>query len=219
MGTGQVANSETTCQLYLIVSPGSGAREALAAALMVAPVASVLIQPAEGRTLDAEGAKPLVDLAQKHNAAALILDDAQLARTLRADGVHVSAAKDVKGRFEAAREIVGRGAIVGADPGISRHDAMDLAEAGADYIAFGAPASLKDRGKGREKRDELLAWWAEIFQIPCVAFDVETIAEAGTIAHDGIDFVSLQLPAAMTPAAIETLVRTASDAISGTVHA
>jgi thiamine-phosphate pyrophosphorylase len=203
-GTGQVANSETTCQLYLIVAPGSGAREALAAALAAAPVASVLIRPADG---------------QKHNAAALIQDDAQLARALRADGVHVSAGKDVKGRFEAAREIVGRSAIVGADPGISRHDAMELSEAGADYIAFGAPAALKDREKGREKRDELLAWWAEIFQVPCVAFDVETVEEAGTIAWSGVDFASLLLPPGMAPAEVETLVRAASDVISGAVHA
>ena len=49
-----------------------------------------------------------------------------------------------------ARSILGPGGIVGVDPGISRHDAMTLAEAGADYIAFGAPIHLKDRDKARD---------------------------------------------------------------------
>ncbi len=196
-GIGHVTNDNNAgCQLYVILSPGEGARETLAAALKAAPVASVLIRPAVGQALGAGEVKPLVELAQKQNVAVVVQDDAQLARTVRADGVHLTPGKDIAARFDAARDILGRGAIVGIDPGVSRHDAMELAEAGADYIAFGAPATLKDRERGIEKRDELIDWWAEIFQVSCVALDVDSADDAAALARAGADFVGVVLPAA-----------------------
>ena len=126
-------------QLYAVVEAGEAALARLQAALDAAPIASVLIGPAAGASLEAGSAKPLIELAQKANAAALLAGDAQLARTLRADGVHLDAGKDLAAAYEQARGILGDRGIVGVDVGISRHDAMTLAEAGADYIAFGAP--------------------------------------------------------------------------------
>ncbi len=43
--------------------------------------------------LEAGSAKPLIDMAQKADAAALLVGDAELARTLRADGVHLDAGR------------------------------------------------------------------------------------------------------------------------------
>ena len=99
------------------------------------------------------------------------------------------------------------------DAGISRHDAMTLAEAGAEYIAFGAPAHLKDRDRARERRDELIAWWAEIFQAPCVALDVETQEEADALARARADFVGIRLRAGATPAATRDLVAAIAAAV------
>ena len=179
---------------------------ASSAALGAAPIASVLILPVAGAALDAGSAQPLVEIAQKANAAALLAGDAQLARTLRADGVHLNVSKDLVGAHEQAREILGKRGIVGVDIGISRHDAMTLAEAGADYIAFGAPPHLKDRDKGRARRDELIAWWGEIFEVPCVALDVETREEAEALSRAGADFIGIRLAAGATPAATRDLV-------------
>ena len=180
------------CQLYLVIEPGPGAIDRLQAALQVAPVASVLIAPRPGTKLGAGEVKPLVDLAQKANVAALLQDDARLARTLKADGVHVSASSDVLAAYDEARGILGQGGIVGVDAGNSRHDAMQAGEAGADYIAFGRPpADAEDY----ETREDLLAWWAEIFEIPCVGFDVSTAAEAAMLADTGAEFAALALPA------------------------
>ena len=186
-------------QLYAVVEASEGAPGRLGAALGAAPIASVLIVPAAGATLEAASAKLLVEVAQEANAAALIAADPQLARTLRADGVHLQVAKNLAGAYEAARDILGGRAIVGVDAAISRHDAMTLAEAGADYIAFGAPSHLKDRDKARARRDELIVWWAGIFEVPCVAFDVETREEAEALSGAGADFIAFRLPAAATP--------------------
>jgi thiamine-phosphate pyrophosphorylase len=201
-----VAQDEAATQLCAMIEAGEAALGHLAAALAVAEVACVLIAPAPGAGLDARAAGPLVEAAQRRNAAALIVEDAQLARTLRADGVHLSVAKTGVSGYGEVRSLVGRGGIVGVDAGISRHDAMTVAEDGADYVAFGAPAHLKDRAKARLRRDELIAWWAEIFEAPCVALDVETPEEAEALARAGADFVGLSLPSAAPAAATRELV-------------
>jgi thiamine-phosphate pyrophosphorylase len=186
------AEEATKARLYIVV--GAGTAPAVVERLFVlAPVAAVLIAP-DGAPLDAARTKPLVDIVQARGVAALIEGDAALARTLRADGVHVSWSKDVLGRYGAAREILGARFIVGADAGRMRDDAMTLGEAGADYIGFGIPAHVEDRETARERQLELVAWWAEIFEPPCVAFDVESIEQAANLASAGADFVALTAP-------------------------
>jgi thiamine-phosphate pyrophosphorylase len=201
-----VAQDEPATRLCAVIEAGEAALGHLSAALAAAEVACVLIAPAPSVGLDARAASPLVEAAQRRNAAALIVEDAQLARSLRADGVHLGVAKTGVSGYAEARSLVGRDAIVGVDAGLSRHDAMTLAEDGADYVAFGAPAHLKDRAKARVRRDELIAWWAEIFEAPCVALDVETPEEAAALARAGADFVGLRLPSAAPAAATRELV-------------
>ncbi len=206
-------DAETTCELYVAIEAGEAAPERLAAAFTAADLASVLIVAPAGRTLDAAAARPLVEITQRGGAAALVAADARLARSLGADGVHLSSTADLVDAYQAARAILGPSGVIGVDPGISRHDAMTLAEAGADYVAFGAPAHLNDRDKARARRDDLIAWWGEIFQVPCVAFDVETALEAEALAVAGADFVALTLPAGQPAAAARDLVAAVAAAI------
>ena len=193
-------------ELYLIVEPGPDCEARLAAALATGLAQSVLIRPAEGTALDASAAKRLVGMIQAAKAAALIADDAALARALKADGVHLTWSKDQQRRYGEARDILGPRFIVGVDAGRSRHDAMSLGEAGADYIGFGIPPHVEDRDTAIARRRGLVAWWAEIFEIPCVAFDVEVAEEAARLASVRADFVALTLSSGATPEAVRAAV-------------
>lgn len=193
---------ETEPRLYLVIEAGT-APETAAALLDAVGVAALLVAPAAGKALDVAAVKPLVDLAQGRNIAALVQGDAQLARTLRADGVHVPWSKDVVEQYALAREIVGGRFIVGVDAGRSRHDAMTLGEAGADYVGFGIPAHVEDRETARARRLDLVEWWSEIFEVPCVPFDVDDGEDAVALARAGADFVALSVSAETSTADLQ----------------
>jgi thiamine-phosphate pyrophosphorylase len=199
-------------RLYVVVDADI-APAAVETLLAAAPVAALLIAPGDA-ALDAARAKPLVDLAQARGVAALIESDAALARTLRADGVHLPWSKDIIARYEDAREILGGRFIVGADAGRLRDDAMTLGETGADYVGFGIPAHVEDRETARARQLDLVAWWSEIFEPPCVAFDVESVEDAARLARNGADFVALKAPAMAAPAELARWVKEATHALA-----
>ena len=181
------------CRICLVVEATPAAVEHLTAATEVADVACCLIVPAAGAAIEAAAARPLVAAAQQAGVAALIAEATELVRTLRADGVHLNPTRQLLDAHAAARNTLGREAIVGTDVGVSRHDAMSLAEAGADYIAFGAPSHLKDRPRARERRDDLVSWWGEIFEVPCMVLDVDGPTEAERLARAGANFVAVTM--------------------------
>jgi thiamine-phosphate pyrophosphorylase len=209
---GDVIEAPTGCRLYAVLEAGETAGERLAAAQAAADLAVVLIAPAAGQRLQAAEARPLVERIRKAETAALMLDDARLARSVGADGVHLGGPGNPQA-YAAAREVMGGGGVVGADAGISRHAAMVLADAGSDYIAFGAPPHLDGRQKARLRREELISWWAPIFEVPCVAFDVETPEEAQQLAAAGADFIAVALPATLAAEAAASLVASVAEAI------
>jgi thiamine-phosphate pyrophosphorylase len=196
-----------------VLEVDSFAHERLTSAFDIVSPAAALITPYAGQGLSAGELKPLIRLCQSRDVAALIAGDAQLARTLKADGVHLPAGGAVPG-YDAARKIVGKSYIVGADAGVSRHDAMTLGEAGADYVAFGAPSHLKDRIKARARRRDLIAWWSELFEVPCVAFDVETASEAAELARLGADFIAIALPTGRFVGAVSEQISAIADAVA-----
>lgn len=196
-----------TSGLYLVLEPGDGARERLAAALSAAPAQAVLVRLRNSGSGELDEVRAMVEQIQRNGCAALIEDDTRMARTLRADGVHLTWSADIAQRYAEARDVLGTRYIVGAMAGASRHDAMELAEAGADYIGFGLGNVPQGEEPAMEFRREQVSWWAEIFEIPCVGFDVDNAGDAAELIQAGADFVGLHLRIGSSPAAASDLVR------------
>ena len=91
----------------------------------------------------------------------------------------------------AARAAVGPGGIVGVTCHDSRHLAIEAAERGADYVAFGAffPTGTKDA-----KADagiDILEWWSELMVVPAVAIGGITVANCRPLVAAGADFLAV----------------------------
>lgn len=223
------------CQIYLSIDINDSTRERLAGVFALRPLASVLLVNEVNSRASPSSLKPAIEFIQAKGVAALIADDAALARALRADGVHLGPGADLMARYEEARSILGAGAIVGVDAGGSRHLAMEAGEAGADYIAFSDvqistddPADSGDASEAtpaddddllqsdaasankRMSKAELVSWWSDIFEVPCVALDGKDVDELRALINCGADFIGVAVksgrPIAEAAALIESLL-------------
>ncbi len=180
------------CRLYLItperLEPHAFA-DRLAEALDAGDVACVQLR-LKGADDDAvrAAARILAPVAQARDVAFLMNDRPDLAVETGCDGVHVG---QQDSSYEDARAVVGADAIVGVTCHDSRHLAMVAAEAGADYVAFGAffPTASKD-AIGHPEPD-ILTWWSELTTVPCVAIGGITPANCGVLVRAGADFLAV----------------------------
>ncbi len=129
-------------------------------------------------------AKLLLPEAQK-NGATLLLDGLpNLVTECGADGTHMSDPAAVQSTRASLKE-----RIVGAGRLASRHDAMIAGEAGADYVMFGEPDADGKR-PGFDAVTERVSWWAELFQLPAIAFAAGENEIPGLV-RAGADFIAL----------------------------
>ena len=144
-------------------------------------VACLRLAPA-GSDLDqiARAADACRLVAHARDVAIVIADHLLLVERLGLDGVHLS---DGSRGVRKARKDLGEDAIVGAFCGVTRHEGMSAAEAGADYAAFG-PIGASPLGRGEQVEYELFDWWSEIIEVPIIAegaLTVELIAKFGPV--------------------------------------
>jgi thiamine-phosphate pyrophosphorylase len=172
----------------------------------------VLLRPGQGAKIDSETVRPLIALAQAQGVAVLIASETGETNMLGADGIHLIWSQDIVRSFKTARQSASD-AIVGADAGRSRHDAMELGESGADYVAFGIPPHVEDREKAAQRQRDLIVWWSELFEVPCVAFDVPDSIAAHGLAVVGADFVSVSVTSSDTAKDAADRVRAFSEAL------
>jgi thiamine-phosphate pyrophosphorylase len=163
--------------------------EPLEAALTAGDVSSVQLRLKQAE--DAEilhAGRLLMPMVQRAGAAFIINDRPDLAAALGADGVHVG---QEDAHYADARAAVGPKGIVGVTCHDSRHLAIEAADAGADYVAFGAvfPTGTKDAKTRCEL--ELIQWWAEMMVVPCVAIGGITVNNCPPVIQAGADFLAV----------------------------
>jgi thiamine-phosphate pyrophosphorylase len=181
------------CRLYLITPPRlddlAAFGRSLAHALDAGDVAALQIRLKDvADDVITAATDVILPIAAARQVAVIMNDRPDLAASLGCDGVHVGQS-DV--RYADARRIVGKDRMVGVTCHDSRHLAMEAAEAGADYVAFGAffPTTTKDAPTRAEP--EILTIWQEIMEVPCVAIGGITSANARGLAAAGADFLAV----------------------------
>jgi thiamine-phosphate pyrophosphorylase len=113
----------------------------------------------------ARGADALREVAHARDVALVIEKHALLVPRLGLDGVHLL---DGARSLSKLRKDLGKDAIIGAYCGVTRHEGISAAEAGADYVAFG-PVGETALGDGRRAESDLFEWWSQMIEVPVVA--------------------------------------------------
>lgn len=209
------------CRLYLITPPKiddlAAFGRTLAHALDAGDVAALQIRlkdvPDEviGAAVHA-----LAPIAQARGVAVILNDRPDLAARFGCDGVHVGQSD---ASYAEARKIMGRDAMIGVTCHDSRHLAMEAAEAGADYVAFGAffPTATKEAPTRAEP--DILTIWQETMEVPCVAIGGITADNAEGLAKAGADFLAVSAGVWSHPEGAAAAVQALSEAIARGVAA
>ncbi len=181
------------CRLYLITPPRlddlAGFGRALAHALDAGDVAALQIRLKDvSDDIVRACVDALAPIAASREVAVILNDRPDLAAATGCDGVHIGQ-DDVP--LAEARRIMGPDAMIGVTCHDSLHLAMEAAEGGADYVAFGAffPTTTKDASTRADPA--LLTGWQHDMVVPCVAIGGITVQTAAGLATAGADFLAV----------------------------
>lgn len=156
-------------QIYLVTPPAFSLKyfpDRLAAVLDAVEVACLRLSLAS-RDEDeiTRAADRLREIAHARDLAIVLDDHVVLADRLGLDGVHLTSTRQ---NIRKLRGDMGADAIIGAACGTSRHDGLNAAEAGADYVSFG-PVGQSPLGDGSRADRAIFEWWSEMIEVPVVA--------------------------------------------------
>jgi thiamine-phosphate pyrophosphorylase len=178
-----------TPRLYLVapeVAEAADLATKLAQALGAADVAAVLVRfPAADERSLINRAKMLAPVIQTPGAAFLLDGYPDIVARGGADGAHLTGID----AFTAVAATLQPERIAGCGGLKTRHDAMLAGEAGADYVLFGEP-DRSGSSPSFEAVMERVAWWAEVFEVPCVGY-AAALVEIDRLAQAGADFVAV----------------------------
>ncbi len=184
--------SETGCRLYLITPPRvdpAAFGPILEAALDAGDVACVQLRL---KDMDDDTVRRACDIlrpiVQDRDAAMILNDRPDLAIETGCDGVHIG---QTDRPYRDTRDMVGPDRIIGVTCHDSRHLAIDAAEAGADYVAFGAFYPTATKQPPSWAKPELLRWWADVMTVPSVAIGGITVDNGRVLVEAGADFLAV----------------------------
>ncbi|WP_417621537.1 thiamine phosphate synthase [Parasphingorhabdus sp.] len=202
------------CQLYLIspLETGGDFPERLRAALEAGPVAAFQFRVKDtGEEEAARLAEPLKAICDEFDVAFIVNDDVGLAKRLNADGVHLGQGDE---SLKAAREQLGPDIQIGITCHDSRHLAMEAGEGGANYVAFGAFFPTTTKETHYKPGLDILQWWAEMMEIPCVAIGGISPENCQPLVDAGADFIAASGSVWNDPAGPGHAVRQFADKMS-----
>jgi thiamine-phosphate pyrophosphorylase len=156
-------------RIFLVAPAGLAEEQVLSctvAACAVADCATIVIS-------ETTSAKT-VEALQALNLAVIFKDcETRLVHYAKADGLLLSRLDD----FKEARASL-KNESLGFVAGVSRHDAMEAAEMGADFMCFTQTKQFSG--------EPIIGWWQDVTDIPSVAYDAVTDAAA---KPQGPDFI------------------------------
>jgi thiamine-phosphate pyrophosphorylase len=185
-----MARPAPVCRFYLLTPPAielPAFADRLKAALDADDVAAVQLRlkPA-GDDVIARAAEALRPIVQDRGVAFILNDRPDIAAKTGCDGAHIGI-EDMS--LREAQRIMGPDAIIGVTCKTSRHRAMEAAEQGASYVAFGAFFDSATRGVIAEADPEILEWWNQLMEVPSVAIGGITPENCGPLVKAGADFI------------------------------
>ena len=132
--------------------------------------------------------KVLKPICHKNNVAFILNDRLDLASIVGADGVHLG---EDDGSISDARKFLGPKAIIGASCYNSKHLAMEAAEKGADYVAFGAFFETKTKKAKTKAEISIIKDWVFISDVPCLAIGGIDPENCHELVEAGVDFIAV----------------------------
>jgi len=135
-----------------------------------------------------ESSKALKPICNKYNVPFILNDRLDLVNKVEADGVHLG---EDDGSILEARKLLGPKAIIGASCYNSKHLAMEAAEEGADYVAFGAFFDTITKDPKTKADINIIKDWTLISNIPCVAIGGINSSNCKELVDAGADFIAV----------------------------
>ena len=132
--------------------------------------------------------KVLKPICNKHDVSFILNDRLDLANIVGADGVHLG---EGDGSILEARKLLGPKAIIGASCYNSKHLAMEAAEQGADYVAFGAFFKTKTKKAKTKAEISIIEDWIFISDVPCIAIGGIDPSNCHELVEAGVDFIAV----------------------------
>ncbi len=185
-------NHKPNCQLYLITPPNFDPKSFLDrvnAAFDAGPVAcmQLRLKNVEDEAIKM-AAEMLLPICHNYRIPLIMNDRPDLAVITGCDGVHIG---QDDADYKTTRGMIGQDLIIGVTCKNSRHLAVEAAENGAEYVAFGAFFPTNTKLETTPAQLETVRWWKEMTTVPSVAIGGITTKNCQPLISAGVDFLAV----------------------------